>query len=29
LQRVIAERHGFQIVGHSLVLYVKEKPDPA
>lgn len=29
LQRVIAERHGLQIVGHSLVLYVKEKPDLA
>jgi Fur family ferric uptake transcriptional regulator len=27
LQRVIAERHGFRIVGHSMVLYVKERPD--
>jgi len=25
-QRAIAKAHGFQLVGHSLVLYVKERP---
>lgn len=26
LQKEIAERHGFELVDHSLVLYVKKKP---
>ena len=25
LQRSIADKHGYQLIGHSLVLYVKEK----
>lgn len=28
LQESIADEHGFEIVGHSLVLYVKPKPVP-
>ncbi|MBT8081762.1 MAG: ferric iron uptake transcriptional regulator [Gammaproteobacteria bacterium] len=27
LQREIAEKHGFELVDHSLVLYVKTRPD--
>lgn len=28
LQESIAKEHGFEIIGHSLVLYVKPKPEP-